>query len=55
MTNCPDCYPEIKYQCMKHRPENQCIGCLRIDQQLHTTSIGFLCKDCCRKQGFIFV
>ncbi len=35
---------------MKHRPENQCVGCLRTDQKLEITIMGFICKDCCIKQ-----
>jgi len=52
--NCEDCYPEIDYLCMKHRPENQCIGCLRTDQKLHACAMGILCKDCMHKNGMIF-
>jgi len=53
--DCDDCYPEIDYLCSKHRPENQCIGCLRTDQKLYACAMGILCKDCMRKNGMIFV
>ena len=46
---CEDCYPEIDYLCYKHRPKNQCIGCLRTDQKLIITGIGIICRDCARK------
>ncbi len=52
---CKECIPKLKYQCMKHRPENQCIGCLRTDQKLYACAMGILCKDCMRKNGMIFV
>ncbi len=52
---CEDCYPEIDYLCSKHRPENQCIGCLRTDQKLIITGMGIICRDCARKQGMIWI
>ncbi len=52
---CKFCYPEIDYLCSNHRPENQCIGCLRTDQKLIITGMGIICKDCARKQGMIFI
>ncbi len=53
--SCEDCYPEIDYLCSKHRPKNQCIGCLRTDQKLIITGMGIICRDCARKQGMIFI
>lgn len=54
MTKCEECIPSIKYTCSEHRPENQCIGCLRTDKKLFMSGIGILCKDCQRQHGSVF-
>lgn len=51
---CTFCVPSIKYKCMRHRPKNQCIGCLRTNQKLYASGIGILCRDCQVKNGVIF-
>ena len=48
---CSHCIPELEYQCSKHRPENQYVGCLRTDQELVLTGFGIICKGCADSQG----
>ena len=52
---CENCFAEIDYKCLKHRPENYCVGCTRTDQKLYACAFGILCKDCMRKNGMVFV
>lgn len=52
---CPDCFPEVDYLCMNHRPENLCVGCNRTDGKLIACALGILCKSCARENGVIFV
>jgi len=49
-----ECVPQIQYTCSKHRPKNQCVCCLRTDQQLYYSGIGKLCRDCQVKNGVTF-
>ena len=51
MASCPNCFPEVKYQCSEHRPKNQCVGCLKTNKKLIFTLMGFICEDCAFEQG----
>ncbi len=53
--SCVDCIPDIDYECGKHRPENQCVGCLRTTQKLIVTGMGIICRDCAIRGGMIYV